>query len=72
MHTPLESYLHQMIQENGPIPFDRFMNEALYHPQWGYYESKQTLIGKEATFKQASAMDRFSENYSLDNSWIGP
>ena len=51
MHTPLESYLHQMIQENGPIPFDRFMNEALYHPQWGYYESKQTLIGKGGDFQ---------------------
>ncbi len=51
MHTPLEAHLHLTIQENGPIPFDRFMQEALYHPQWGYYESNQTLIGRRGDFQ---------------------
>ena len=51
MHTPLEAYLHQTIQANGPIRFDRFMKEALYHPQWGYYESEHTLIGRSGDFQ---------------------
>ena len=59
MHTPLEAHLHRTIQENGPIPFDRFMQEALYHPKWGYYESDQTLIGRRGDFQTSVSVGPF-------------
>jgi SAM-dependent MidA family methyltransferase len=34
----------------GLIPFERFMELALYHPQFGYYTSKREKIGKRGDF----------------------
>ena len=36
--------------ENGPIPFRRFMELALYHPQGGYYCQKNPRIGPGGDF----------------------
>ena len=38
------------ITQNGPIPFDRFMEMALYEPGMGYYASESTEIGKKGDF----------------------
>jgi SAM-dependent MidA family methyltransferase len=38
------------IGANGPIPFARFMELALYHPQHGYYASGRTNIGRRGDF----------------------
>lgn len=35
--TELEQEIRREIAAGGPIPFQRFMELALYHPQWGYY-----------------------------------
>ena len=35
--TPLERILSDEIAQRGPIPFHRFMEAALYHPEHGYY-----------------------------------
>ena len=36
--------------ENGPIPFRRFMELALYHPQGGYYCRENPRIGPDGDF----------------------
>ena len=36
--------------ENGPIPFRRFMELALYHPQGGYYCRECSRIGPDGDF----------------------
>jgi SAM-dependent MidA family methyltransferase len=38
------------IAANGPIPFARFMELALYHPQFGYYASGMARIGRTGDF----------------------
>lgn len=34
----------------GRITFERFMEQALYHPQFGYYTSRREKIGKRGDF----------------------
>ena len=36
-HPELVAAISSEIAKNGPIPFVRFMELALYHPQYGYY-----------------------------------
>ena len=36
-HPELIAAISSEIIQNGPIPFVRFMELALYHPQYGYY-----------------------------------
>jgi len=36
-HSELVAAISSEITRNGPIPFVRFMELALYHPQFGYY-----------------------------------
>ncbi|HWB84985.1 MAG TPA: SAM-dependent methyltransferase [Bryobacteraceae bacterium] len=38
------------ISRGGPIPFRRFMEVALYHPQHGYYQRAHDPFGKEGDF----------------------
>ncbi|OGP55310.1 MAG: hypothetical protein A2Y65_04380 [Deltaproteobacteria bacterium RBG_13_52_11] len=46
--------LHQIIAEEirqkGPIPFARFMEICLYHPQYGYYSSGTGCRGREGDY----------------------
>jgi SAM-dependent MidA family methyltransferase len=35
--SPLEDLIRAEIRQRGPIPFARFMDLALYHPEHGYY-----------------------------------
>ncbi|KWT84949.1 class I SAM-dependent methyltransferase [Candidatus Magnetominusculus xianensis] len=43
------------IRDSGPMPFKEFMAEALYHPEYGYYMSKETMpFGREGDFFTAS------------------
>jgi SAM-dependent MidA family methyltransferase len=47
--------LHELIREEitesgGAIPFRRFMELALYHPEHGYYSSGRARVGKEGDF----------------------
>ncbi|MCX6968895.1 MAG: SAM-dependent methyltransferase [Verrucomicrobia bacterium] len=46
----LEARLAAEIQTSGPIPFDRFMERALYDPEDGYYSSGKSAIGKQGDF----------------------
>jgi len=38
------------IEADGPMPFARFMELALYHPEWGYYETKTGRVGRCGDF----------------------
>ncbi len=42
--------LRELMQREGPIPFARFMKEALYHPAHGYYSSGRCAIGRRGDY----------------------
>lgn len=47
----LRDHLHQLIdQHHGFISFSTFMNQALYHPQFGYYQADTMEIGRTGDF----------------------
>ena len=46
----LETFLSQQILENGTISFCKFMQHALYHPEYGYYTRGDQNIGKSGDF----------------------
>src|SRR5207253_8137543 len=49
-NTELTQIVRAEIKEHGPIPFARFMELALYHPQHGYYGSGRASIGRRGDF----------------------
>ena len=50
----LTEYIRQAIHQRGaPLPFADFMELALYHPEWGYYNSPSFAIGKMGDFTTA-------------------
>ena len=48
--TPAGELLAAEIWRNGPIPFRRFMDVALYHPEYGYYRRVRDPFGKHGDF----------------------
>ena len=46
----IEIAIKQEILKNGPITFEKFMQYALYHPEFGYYSSGKVKIGKEGDY----------------------
>jgi SAM-dependent MidA family methyltransferase len=42
--------IRREIGENGPLPFARFMELALYCPEFGYYEQQKDSIGRHGDF----------------------
>jgi SAM-dependent MidA family methyltransferase len=48
--TPAGEFLAAEIRRNGPIPFHRFMEVALYHPEHGYYRGTRDPFGKQGDF----------------------
>jgi SAM-dependent MidA family methyltransferase len=51
--TPAGEALAAEIERDGPIPFQRFMEVALYHPMYGYYRRSRDPFGKEGDFYTA-------------------
>src|ERR1041384_2726 len=39
-----------LIRRDGPISFARFMEQALYHPEHGYYGSGRCAIGRRGDY----------------------
>lgn len=54
--SELASQLHQQIDAAGGIPFESFMQQALYHPELGYYNGGRTRIGKQGDFFTSSSV----------------
>ncbi|WP_145962209.1 class I SAM-dependent methyltransferase [Thermoflavimicrobium daqui] len=52
MTTSLQQIVIDEIKKSSrrALPFSRFMELSLYHPDWGYYQTKQMKLGKEGDF----------------------
>jgi SAM-dependent MidA family methyltransferase len=46
----IESLIRETISREGPIPFEKFMDMALYYPDLGYYSSVEIEIGRKGDF----------------------
>ena len=46
----LLTYICQQIANHGPVTFRWFMQQALYHPQYGYYGGGRARIGRKGDF----------------------
>jgi len=51
--TLLGEILRDQILRSGPMPFHRFMEAALYHPEFGYYRRKRDPFGAGGDFYTA-------------------
>lgn len=61
--TELTLEIINEIRESGPMPFSRFFNLALYHPQLGYYTGPQAVFGEAGDFITAPLIsDLFSRS----------
>jgi SAM-dependent MidA family methyltransferase len=54
--TPLGILLKEEIGRNGPIDFARFMDAALYHPEFGYYRRARDPFGVHGDFFTAEQL----------------
>src|SRR2546428_623239 len=50
----LRQLIEQEIRERGPIPFSRYMELCLYHPELGYYSRNAEQFGKAGDFYTSS------------------
>ena len=46
----LTGIIQEAIRETGPVRFDWFMEQALYHPEFGYYSSGKCAIGRRGDY----------------------
>ena len=46
----LVQFIRNTIQRQGPVTFAWFMEQALYHPEWGYYSSGRCAIGRRGDY----------------------
>jgi SAM-dependent MidA family methyltransferase len=46
----LTGIIRSAIARTGPVRFDWFMEQALYHPEFGYYSSGQCEIGRRGDY----------------------
>lgn len=49
-NAQLLAVIRNEIETSGAIPFARFMELALYHPQFGYYMTGRVRVGKEGDY----------------------
>ena len=53
----IQTILNQAIaQAGGVLPFHQFMQQALYHPQHGYYMTQRPRLGRQGDFVTAPEM----------------
>ena len=48
--TEIAQFIREHIRANGPVPFPWFMEQALYHPKFGYYASGRAEIGRQGDY----------------------
>jgi SAM-dependent MidA family methyltransferase len=46
----LTDFIRQTIRRRGPVSFAWFMEQALYHPEFGYYSSGECEIGRHGDY----------------------
>lgn len=52
--SELRGIIEQEIRQRGPIPFSRYMELCLYHPELGYYSHNAAQFGKAGDFYTSS------------------
>ncbi len=52
----LVSFIQQQIDASGGMTFADFMQQALYHPEYGYYTAARQRIGKQGDFFTSSSV----------------
>lgn len=50
LKTPLVESIREAIRVEGPQSFAWFMQQALYHPEYGYYSSGRCAIGRKGDY----------------------
>ena len=50
LNTPLVESIRETIRAEGPQSFAWFMQQALYHPEHGYYSSGRCAIGRKGDY----------------------
>jgi SAM-dependent MidA family methyltransferase len=50
LQTELVQFIRGRIKNHGPQPFAWFMEQALYHPEHGYYSSDRAEIGRRGDY----------------------
>jgi SAM-dependent MidA family methyltransferase len=50
LNTPLVESIRETIRAQGPQSFAWFMQQALYHPEHGYYSSGRCVIGRKGDY----------------------
>lgn len=53
---PLAGIIREEIEREGPIAFPRFMELALYHPEYGYYMRERERFGRAGDFFTAEQL----------------
>ncbi|MEE2623070.1 MAG: SAM-dependent methyltransferase, partial [Verrucomicrobiota bacterium] len=53
----MDHVLRPLIEEEGPLPFPRFMELALYHGEHGYYSNPACTCGTLQTYARHRAGD---------------
>jgi SAM-dependent MidA family methyltransferase len=48
--SPLVALIRDHLRRHGPVPFPWFMQQALYHPEYGYYTSTRLRIGRQGDY----------------------
>lgn len=54
--TEAAAFLAETIEREGPLPFRRFMHEALYHPRFGYYRRQRDPFGRAGDYYTAEQL----------------
>lgn len=54
----LTELIRQRIEQQGGIPFSDYMEQCLYHPQYGYYMGARQRIGAKGDFFTSSTVHR--------------
>ena len=49
-NSPLVRLIRAEIERRGPVSFAWFMQQALYHPEHGYYSSGRCAIGRKGDY----------------------
>jgi SAM-dependent MidA family methyltransferase len=49
-NSSLIDLIRETIQRRGPVPFHWFMEQALYHPEFGFYSSGRCAIGRRGDY----------------------
>src|SRR4051812_3197960 len=49
-NSDLVHIIQEVIRREGPVRFDQFMEQALYHPELGYYGSGRCQIGRRGDY----------------------